>query len=97
MSRVFKLWTTYRLMQGFLNGVTIGGGMLAQSWITRGIEQGGYAIFNAQVGYRFAKHLDASLTLNNMFNREYYIRPPGNFFSEFGDRRNVMLTLRSAF
>ena len=94
---LFKLWTTYRLSQGFLNGVTIGGGMLAQSAITRGVEQGGYAIFNAQVGYRFNKHVNASLTLNNMFNREYYIRPPGTFFSEFGDRRNLMLTVRTDF
>jgi outer-membrane receptor for ferric coprogen and ferric-rhodotorulic acid len=94
---LFKLWTTYRLSQGVLNGVMIGGGMLAQSWITRGVDQGGYAIFNAQVGYRFNKHLDASLTLNNMFNREYYVRPPGTFFSEFGDRRNLMLTVRSDF
>lgn len=94
---LFKLWTTYRLSQGFLNGVTIGGGMLAQSSITRGVEQGGYAIFNAQVGYRFNKHVDASLTLNNMFNREYYVRPPGTFYSQFGDRRNLMLTVRTDF
>ncbi|WP_260859007.1 TonB-dependent siderophore receptor [Paraburkholderia sp. BCC1885] len=94
---LFKLWTTYRLSQGFLNGVTVGGGMLAQSQITRGVEQGGYAIFNAQVGYRFNKHVDASLSLNNIFNREYYVRPPGTFFSEFGDRRNLMLTVRTDF
>jgi outer membrane receptor for ferric coprogen and ferric-rhodotorulic acid len=77
--------------------VTVGGGMLAQSQITRGVEQGGYAIFNAQVGYRFNKHVDASLSLNNIFNREYYVRPPGTFFSEFGDRRNLMLTVRTDF
>ena len=94
---LFKLWTSYRLSQGLLKGVTVGGGMLAQSSITRGVEQGGYAIFNAQVGYRINKHLDASLTLNNMFNREYYVRPPGTFFSEFGDRRNLMLTVRTDF
>jgi outer membrane receptor for ferric coprogen and ferric-rhodotorulic acid len=94
---LFKLWTNYRFTQGMMSGVTVGGGMLAQTRISRGVEQGGYAIFNAQVGYRFNKHVEASLNLNNIFNRSYYIRPPGNFYSEFGDRRNVMLTVRSDF
>jgi outer membrane receptor for ferric coprogen and ferric-rhodotorulic acid len=79
------------------NAVTLGGGMLAQTRISRGVDQGAYAIFNAQVGYRFNKHLEASLQLNNIFNRDYYIRPPGNFYSVFGDKRNVMLTVRSDF
>ncbi|MBN3727873.1 TonB-dependent siderophore receptor [Burkholderia sp. Ac-20379] len=94
---LFKLWTNYKFTSGVLNGLNIGGGMLAQSWISRGIQEGGYAIFNAQLGYRFNKHLEASLQLNNIFNRGYYIRPPGRFYSVFGDRRNVMLTLRSDF
>ncbi|WP_429298473.1 TonB-dependent siderophore receptor [Paraburkholderia sp. GAS199] len=94
---LFKLWTSYRFTQGMMNGVMIGGGMLAQTRISRGVEQGAYAIFNAQVGYRFNKHVEASLQLNNVFNRSYYIRPPGNFYSVFGDRRNVMLTVRSDF
>ncbi len=54
--------------------------MLAQTRVSRGVEQGGYAIFNAQVGYRVNKHVDVSLQLNNIFNRGYYIRPPGEFF-----------------
>jgi outer-membrane receptor for ferric coprogen and ferric-rhodotorulic acid len=94
---LFKLWTNYRFTQGMMSGVSIGGGMLAQTRISRGVEQGAYAIFNAQIGYRFNKHVEASLALNNIFNRDYYIRPPGNFYSVFGDRRNVMLTVRSDF
>jgi outer membrane receptor for ferric coprogen and ferric-rhodotorulic acid len=94
---LFKLWTDYKFTQGPLNKFSIGGGMLAQSSISRGVTQGGYAIFNAQVGYRFNKHVQASLQLNNIFNRDYYMRPPGNFFSVFGDKRNMMLTVRSDF
>jgi outer membrane receptor for ferric coprogen and ferric-rhodotorulic acid len=94
---LFKLWTSYKFSQGMLSGVTVGGGMLAQTRISRGVEQGAYAIFNAQVGYRFNRHVEASLQLNNVFNRDYYIRPPGNFYSVFGERRNVMLTVRSDF
>jgi outer membrane receptor for ferric coprogen and ferric-rhodotorulic acid len=94
---LFKLWTNYTFSQGMMRGVTLGGGMLAQTHITRGVEQGAYAIFNTQVGYRVNKHVEAALQLNNLFNRDYYIRPPGNFFSVFGERRNVMLTVRSDF
>ncbi|WP_250862638.1 TonB-dependent receptor, partial [Caballeronia sp. INML3] len=61
------------------------------------VEQGAYAIFDAQVGYRFNKHLEATLQLNNIFDRGYYIRPPGQFYSVFGDRRNVMLSVRTDF
>lgn len=94
---LFKLWTNYRFSQGMLSGVTVGGGMLAQTRISRGVEQGAYAIFNAQVGYQFNKHVTASLQLNNIFNRGYYIRPPGAYYSVFGDTRNVMLTVRTDF
>lgn len=94
---LFKLWTNYQITQGMLRGVTVGGGMLAQTRISRGVEQGAYAIFNAQVGYRINKHVNVSLQLNNIFNREYYIRPPGEFFSVFGDTRNAMLTVRTDF
>lgn len=91
---LFKLWTNYKFSKGMLRDVSVGGGMLAQSAITRGVAQGGYAIFNAQLGYRINKRTDVSLQLNNVFNRSYYVRPPGNFFSVFGDGRNAMLTLR---
>ncbi|WP_322029491.1 TonB-dependent siderophore receptor [Paraburkholderia sp. J76] len=94
---LFKLWTNYLFSQGALRGLSVGGGMLAQTRITRGVDQGAYAIFNAQIGYQFNKHVQASLNLNNIFNRDYYIRPPGTFFSTFGNKRNVMLTVRSDF
>lgn len=94
---LFKLWTKYAFSRGQLRGLSVGGGMLAQTQTTRGVVQGGYAIFNAEVSYRFNKHVEAAVSLNNIFNRDYYLRPPGNFYSVFGDRRNVMLTVRSDF
>lgn len=94
---LFKLWTNYQFTQGVMRGASVGGGMLAQTRVSRGVEQGAYAIFNAQVGYRVSKHVDVSLQFNNIFNRGYYIRPPGEFFSVFGDRRNEMLTVRTDF
>lgn len=97
---LFKLWTTYRFQGGRMRGWMVGGGMLAQSATSRLssiYEEGGYAIFNAQIGYQFNKHTSASLTLNNIFNREYYSRVPGTFFGQFGDRRNAVLTVRTDF
>lgn len=97
---LFKLYTTYRFQQGMLHGWMVGGGMYAQSATSRLsslYEQGGYAIFNAQVGYQFNKHVTASLALNNIFNRGYYSRTPGTFYGQFGDLRNVMLTVRTDF
>ncbi|SAI41900.1 ferric-siderophore receptor [Bordetella ansorpii] len=91
---LFKLWTHYKFTDGALDGFSVGGGMLTQSAITRGISQGGYAIYNAQVGYRFNPNVEVALQLNNIFDRDYYIRPPSRFYSVFGDGRNAMLTLR---
>ncbi|WP_244193866.1 TonB-dependent siderophore receptor [Bordetella genomosp. 12] len=91
---LFKLWTNYRITEGALRDVTVGGGMLTQSSTYRGVTQGGYAIFNAQVGYRINANVDVALQLNNIFDRTYYIRPPSTFFSVYGDGRNAMLTLR---
>jgi outer membrane receptor for ferric coprogen and ferric-rhodotorulic acid len=97
---LFKLWTTYRFRQGLLHGWMIGGGMFAQTATSRATaqyEQGGYAVYNAQVGYTFDKHTSATLTLNNLFDRRYYARTVGTYFSQFGDRRNVMLSVRTDF
>jgi len=91
---LFKLWTKYKFTDGPLQDVSVGGGMLAQSAINRGVTQGGYAIFNATVGYQVNRNVDVSIALNNIFDRDYYIRPPGNFYSVYGDGRNAMLTVR---
>lgn len=97
---LFKLWTTYRFQQGLLRGWMIGGGMLAQTATSRATaqyEQGGYAVYNAQFGYSFNKHTSATMTVNNLFDRRYYARTVGTYFSQFGDRRNVMLSVRTDF
>jgi outer membrane receptor for ferric coprogen and ferric-rhodotorulic acid len=97
---LFKLWTSYRLhTENWMNGITLGGGVLAQSQTARsvGYAQGGYAIYNAQVGYQFNKRWSASLTVNNLFDRQYYARVPSSYFGVFGDRRNAMLTVRANY
>jgi outer membrane receptor for ferric coprogen and ferric-rhodotorulic acid len=89
-----KLWTLWHFRGGALDGFRVGGGVRAQSETDRDAwQQGGYALVDLQAGYRFNKHLDASLTLNNVFDRDYYARVPSSYFSERGEPRNVMLTV----
>jgi outer membrane receptor for ferric coprogen and ferric-rhodotorulic acid len=82
---------------GPLRGVSIGGGMPARTWISRGVKQGRHAIFNARLGSRINQHVAASWQANNLFNHDDAIRPPSAFFSVFGDRRDVMPTVRPDF
>ena len=51
-----------------MHGWSVGGGMVALSAEGRSpaYRQGGYAIYNVQVGYQFNKHVNASLTPNNI-------------------------------
>jgi outer-membrane receptor for ferric coprogen and ferric-rhodotorulic acid len=97
---LFKLWTSYRFSQDLMRGWMIGAGMYAQSAASRlssVYEQGGYAVFNTQIAYQFNKHVSASLSFNNMFNRRYYSRTPGPFFGQVADGRNALLTVRTVF
>lgn len=98
---LFKLWTQYRL--GGDDGVpstwTLGAGMNAQSEIVNGtIRQGGYATFNARIGYRIDKNWDLSLNLNNLTDRSY-LRTVGytGYYNSWGDPRNVQLIARAHF
>ncbi|VVE80733.1 TonB-dependent siderophore receptor [Pandoraea sputorum] len=100
---LFKLYTTYKfspnLLGGWLDGLRVGGGVRIQSstYRTAGSAQGGYAVWDAMVAYRFNRRLEAQLNVNNVFNRDYYERVPSTFFGTYGDRRNVMLTLRADY
>ncbi|MFT3815803.1 MAG: TonB-dependent siderophore receptor [Acidovorax sp.] len=94
-----KLWTNYRFTSPDLMGLSLGGGMnffsSLKSQTTPVLEQGPVAVFGAQIGYDINKHLSATLTINNLFNKKYYQRVSylGNS-NYFGEPRNVMLNLR---
>jgi outer membrane receptor for ferric coprogen and ferric-rhodotorulic acid len=94
----FKFWSTYNFQDGALKNFRVGLGSIAVSEANRGAEaQKGYAIFNAQAGYAFAKKWSASITVNNLFDKVYYARIPSNYYGIYGDPRNAMLTLRKSF
>ncbi|MFV0680238.1 TonB-dependent siderophore receptor [Ottowia sp.] len=97
-----RLFTTYRFGAGAMTGWTIGGGAQVQSdghVTSRGLtaRQGGYAVFNAMVGYRFNKQWALQLNVNNLFDKVYYKKySPTGISNYYGDPRHVMLTLRAS-
>ena len=93
-----KLWTRYALQDKALRGWHVAGGARIQSSTSRGAAaQGGYTVVDAQLGYQIDRHLAATLSLNNVFDKAYYARVPSGFYSVWGDPRNVMLTLRASY
>lgn len=100
-----KLWSNYRFHDGQLDGFNVGLGMNGLSQFASGTstptvvarEQAGYAVFTAQIGYKFNKTLSASLTANNLFDRTYFTRVQGtNTYMSYGEPRNFMLTVRAS-
>lgn len=100
----FKLWSHYRLAGGQLNGLGIGGGLIATSSYS-GVRnnaderfQGGYALFNAAISYPINKHLTVSLNGENLTDRKYYASVGGlNTYNIYGAPRNFTLSLRAKF
>lgn len=94
----FKLWTRYEFQNKALRGWFLGTGVRAQSTTSRGADpQRGYAVFDAQVGYRINRNLLATVNVNNLFDKAYYARVPSRFYSVWGEPRNVMVTLRASY
>lgn len=97
---LFKLWTNYQL-PGHLHKFSIGGGTYMSTGIsaTDGVgtlRQGGFATFDARVGYQINKQLSAAINLTNIFNRTYFdsIESTGSAF--YGNPRQLMFTLRAS-
>ncbi|MCY1210137.1 Ferripyoverdine receptor [compost metagenome] len=99
---IFRLWTTYQL-PGDLSAFTVGGGVNVQSGQSRQIgattvQASGRAVWSAYTKYQFNRNWAAVLNVNNIFNKTYY-SAVGNLVNgiQYGDPRNVMLTLRGTF
>lgn len=95
---LLRLFTTYRF-PGTLHGLTIGGGVQAQSSTyatSQGIEarQGGYAVYNLMASYDFNENVRLQLNVNNVFDKVYYRKVDATGISNYyGDPRNFMLSL----
>lgn len=61
-------------------------------------EQGSFAVASAQLGYRFNEHLRLFASVNNLFDKVYYVRVGSiNTYNNYGEPRNVLLTLRANY
>lgn len=85
---------------GRLAGFCVGGGLRFSSgddlrsgdvrW-----DQGGDTTVSAQVGYRFDRPLEATLTIDNLFDRKHYEKLGGAARqNDSGQPRGVMLNVR---
>lgn len=95
-----NLWTRYRFSQPALQGWSVGGGLRYSSGFyqqSRDVRwtQGSFTTVSAQVGYRYDKHLEGTLTVDNLFDRVYYEKLGGaSRQNYYGTPRSVMLNLR---
>jgi outer membrane receptor for ferric coprogen and ferric-rhodotorulic acid len=100
--QMLRLFTSYKL-PGELSKLTVGGGLQAQSdaYATSGTaraEQGGYAVYNAMLKYRFNDKYSVQFNANNLFDKYYYKKIGATGVSYYyGDPRNFSLTLSGAF
>lgn len=111
---VFKLWTDYNLPGQYDKWSVGGGVTVKSKHANSGtywlrgpdgwlqpefrIEQGGYAVWDANVQYRIDDQWLMSLNVNNLFDKNYYstVGTPGGG-NWYGEPRSVALTLRGQF
>ncbi|WP_374599146.1 TonB-dependent siderophore receptor [Sphingosinicella sp.] len=107
---VFDIFTPRHQFKGYaryepaaLGGAFASVGVNAQSKVVgagiAGIrEQGAFAVASAQLGYRFNERLRLFATVNNLFDKVYYVRVGSiNTYNNYGEPRNVLLTLRASY
>lgn len=99
---MLRLWSNYQL-PAELNqwqlglGTTYRSEQRTSSTTMPNPVQGGYAVWNARVGYQINKTWSAALNIENLFDKRYYSYIADNYYSYVGTPRNFMLTLRGAF
>jgi outer membrane receptor for ferric coprogen and ferric-rhodotorulic acid len=107
---VFDIFTPRHQLKGYaryepaaLSGAFASIGVNAQSKVVGGgvagiREQGAFAVASAQLGYRFNEQLRVFATVNNLFDKVYYARVGSiNTYNNYGEPRNVLLTLRANY
>lgn len=92
-----NLWTRYTLK----NGISVGGGArFSGEFFNRSgtvvFRQGSYLLANAQVGYAITPNVETTVTVNNLFDRNYYsyVNTAANG-NRFGEPRSVRLTVNT--
>ncbi len=104
---MFRTWAEYTLPDQFKQW-TVGAGGTVQSANYHSnydgmngidkIEQAGYAVWNARVGYQINKNFNVSINGNNLADKKYYSTIGWlNADNHYGDPRNYTLTLKADF
>lgn len=97
----FKLWSNYymgdAISENSLGRWNIGVGVRAQSKMSFDADsqqygQGGYVVYDTQVGYQINPYMNVKFSVNNVFDREYL--DSVYLYNFFGEPRNYMLTLK---
>lgn len=94
-----KLWGLYSFTDNLLDGFSIGGGVNARSRVWNNgnqLHQKAIAIFDAQIGYKISENFDAALTVNNMFDTEYWSTMRSTTNNIYGEPRSFLLSLKAS-
>lgn len=100
-THMFKIWGKYEF-DGFLQGLTFGAGVVAQSGLSGPVNTlnearhgPAYAVIDAMASYKINENLTLQVNINNITDQKYYTRVGGsNTYNTPGDPRNFMVTLR---
>ena len=103
------LWTKYRFQSaGLWNRVAVGGGVKAFSnfgnvtvrnnVVSSSIEAPGYAVFDLMASYDINETVNATLNVNNLFDKKYYERVgSATVFNFYGEPLSATLRLKATF
>lgn len=100
-----NLRARYSFDEGWLDDVWVAGGARYVSSYygqnsagTRWV-QDGYALFDAQIGYALTEWANLTLTVNNIFDKTYYVRAGsnGSVFNYYGEPLNATVKLSVKF
>lgn len=102
-----NIWTSYAFSGGTLDGLSIGGGVRFKSSFqgdptdsadTNRVRAPGYGIVSARVGYDLTERVNASVNVDNLFDKKHYAilgdRGYGNYY---GDQRRISFNLNARF
>jgi len=97
---IVRLYSKY-LLPGTQGRWAVHGGVSVQSDIYSGsnvkARQGGFAVWNAGVGWQVNPKVGLQLSVNNLFDKTYWRKISTGAGNIYGEPRNVMLTARMRF
>lgn len=96
--KLYARWQPAWMQQAFIGGGVVANSAMLGGGVTGLREGSGYAIANAQLGYALGSNASITLSVNNLFDRNYYSRVGGlNSYNTVGDPRNVLLSVRGSY